>query len=301
MTEFKAAYLKLPEQELEERAGRLAELASPCRLCPRKCGSSRTSGDTGYCQTGFEPAISSAHAHFGEESPLSGNRGSGTIFFTNCNLGCIFCQNYDISHLGSGKAISTDELADVMLSLQKQGCHNINLVTPTHQIHSIVHALLSAVDGGLRVPIVYNTGGYDSQDIIRLLDGIVDIFMPDIKFFDPEISKDLADARDYPKVIKDAVRQMHRQVGDLVLSKDGVALRGLLVRHLVLPHGLAGSGEVFRFISSEISLDTYLNVMAQYRPCWKAVGADRIGDSLESSDYLHALSLARESGLTRLD
>lgn len=301
MTEFTAAYLKLDPDELLERAGILAEIASPCRLCPRECGSTRKLGETGYCRTGFEPMISSAHAHFGEEAPLTGTRGSGTIFFTNCNLGCIFCQNYDISHQGAGRNISTDELASLMLALQKQGCHNVNLVTPTHQIHAITQALVSAVEGGLRVPIVYNTGGYDSADVIRLLDGIVDIYMPDLKFSGPDTAQELADAGDYPQVVKGAVIQMHAQVGDLVLDENGVALRGLLVRHLVLPHGLAGSREAFRFLSKEISPDTYLNVMAQYRPCWKAVGTARIGDSLQSRDYMRALALARESGLTRLD
>jgi len=301
MAQFTAAYLKLPRDELKRRAGILADLASPCHLCPRKCGSHRKSGEIGYCRTGFEPMISSAHVHFGEEAPLTGTRGSGTIFFTNCNLGCIFCQNYDISHQGAGRNISTDELANLMLALQKQGCHNINLVTPTHQIHSIVEALVPAVEEGLRIPIVYNTGGYDSGDIIRLLNGIVDIFMPDLKFGDHEPAEDLADAPDYPEVVRNAIAQMHSQVGDLVLNEDGIALRGLLVRHLVLPHGLAGSEEAFRFLSEEISPDTYLNVMAQYRPCWKAVGAARIGDPLQSKDYLHALALAREYGLIRLD
>ncbi|TNF46403.1 radical SAM protein [bacterium] len=295
------AYLKLHRDELEKRAGMLADLASPCQLCPRACGSIRKSGEVGYCRTGFEPMISSAHAHFGEEAPLTGTRGSGTIFFTNCNLGCIFCQNYDISHQGAGRIISTDELARLMLALQKQGCHNINLVTPTHQIHSIVDALASAVEGGLCVPIVYNTGGYDSVDTIRLLEDIVDIFMPDLKFGYPEPAKDLAEAPDYPQVVRDAVAQMHLQVGDLELNKNGTALRGLLIRHLVLPHGLAGSREVFRFLSEEISPDTYLNIMAQYRPCWKAVGAAKIGEPLQSKDYLQALALAREYGLTRLD
>lgn len=301
MSEFTAAYLKLSPGELAKRAATLAGFASPCRLCPRECGSLRRSGETGYCRTGFDPVVSSAHAHFGEEAPLTGSRGSGTIFLTNCNLGCIFCQNYDISHQGAGSTLSTEELASLMLTLQKQGCHNINLVTPTHQIHSVVQALVSAAEGGLRIPIVYNTGGYDSANIIRLLDGIVDIYMPDLKFFDPGTSQDLAEARDYPQVVKDAILQMHGQVGDLVLDQDGIARRGLLVRHLVLPHGLAGSAEAFRFLSQEISTETYLNVMAQYRPCWKATGAARIGDPLQSGDYLRALALAREAGLVRLD
>ncbi|UCF30985.1 MAG: radical SAM protein [bacterium] len=299
--DFIPAYLKLSRKELEERAGVLADGASPCRLCPRECGVLRREGTVGYCRTGFSPVVSSAHAHFGEEAPLTGSRGSGTIFLTNCNLGCLFCQNYDISHEGAGRRITVEELANLMLLLQGQGCHNINFVTPTHQIHAIVQALVSAAERGLKVPLVYNTGGYDSVDTLRLLEGIFDIYMPDLKFSDPRVARDLADADDYPEKAREAVREMHRQVGDLVLNDRGVALRGLLVRHLVLPHDLAGSGETLKFLAEEVSADTYLNIMAQYRPCYRAIGMPRIGDRLQQKDFTGVLSLARKLGLTRLD
>ena len=228
-------------------------------------------------------------------------RGSGTIFLTKCNLGCTFCQNYDISHLGRGQTISIQELASAMLSLQQSGCHNINFVTPTHQVHAIVEAVSLAARSGLRLPLVYNTGGYDSVETLRLLEGIFDIYMPDLKFTDSPTAAALADADDYPEVIGKAVREMHRQVGDLVTDEKGIAHRGLLVRHLVLPGGLAGSAEAFRFLAEEISTNTYLNVMAQYRPCYDAVGQPVIGDRLGQSDYLDALELARKWGLKRLD
>ena len=298
---FIPAYLKMDPDELQARVAKLGQLASPCNLCPRGCGSYRKEGEKGYCDTGYLPVVSSVHPHHGEERPLSGTRGSGTIFLTNCNLGCIFCQNYDISHLGGGQTISVRELASAMLSLQQSGCHNINFVTPSHQVHSIVEAISLAIQDGLRLPLVYNTGGYDSIETLKLLEDIVDIYMPDLKFTDPRTADVLADAADYPEVIVKAVREMHRQVGDLEMDENGIARRGLLVRHLVLPGGLAGSQEAFRFLSEEISTNTYLNVMAQYRPCHGAVGQPVIGDRLQQSDYLDALDLARKWGLKRLD
>lgn len=258
-------------------------------------------GETGYCRTGYAPLVSSIHPHYGEERPLSGVQGSGTIFLTNCNLGCTFCQNYDISHQGRGHTLSTGELASAMLSLQGSGCHNINFVTPTHQTHAIVEAVAIAASDGLSLPLVFNTGGYDSVGTLRLLEGIFDIYMPDIKFTDADTSAALADAGDYPQVIRDSVSEMYRQVGNLVTDERGIALRGLLVRHLILPGGLAGSDEAFRFLAEEISTDTYLNVMAQYRPCHEAIGQPVIGDRLQQSDYLRALELARKWGLKRLD
>jgi putative pyruvate formate lyase activating enzyme len=301
MEKFIPAYLHMDPVGLQERVDNLKGLASPCRLCPRKCGSKRKEGGRGYCRTGYLPVVSSAHPHHGEERPLSGNRGSGTIFLTNCNLGCTFCQNYDISHLGRGQAISVPDLAAAMLKLQESGCHNINFVTPSHQVHAIVEAVLIASRGGLRLPLVYNTGGYDSMETLRLLEDVFDIYMPDVKFSDPPTAETLADAADYPEVVRDAVLEMHRQVGDLVTDDKGVARRGLLVRHLVLPGGLAGSDKTFRFLAEEISTNTYLNVMAQYRPCHDAVSQPGIGDSLQQSDYLEALALAKKWGLRRLD
>jgi len=298
---FLPSYLEMSPDELLARADQLAELASPCSLCPRKCGSRRKEGETGYCSTGYLPEVSSFHPHHGEERPLSGERGSGTIFLTNCNLGCLFCQNYDISHGGQGRTLTVRELAAAMLGLQKAGCHNINFVTPSHQTHAIVAAVSIAADEGLRLPLVYNTGGYDSAPILRLMEGIFDIYMPDLKFTDPATSARLAEAGDYPEVVLDAVREMHRQVGDLITDDRGVAHRGLLVRHLVLPGGLAGSDEAFRFLVEEISTNTYLNVMAQYRPCYRALGEPVIGERLQQRDYLEALELAAKWGLRRLD
>lgn len=301
MEPFTPAYLNMDPVTLKTRVDELAGLASPCTLCPRKCGVNRREGETGYCRTGYLPVVSSAHPHHGEERPLSGMRGSGTIFLTNCNLGCVFCQNYDISHLGRGQAISVRDLASAMLSLQRSGCHNINFVSPTHQIHAIVEGVSIAARDGLHLPLVYNTGGYDSIGTLRLLEGIFDIYMPDLKFSDPAAASDLADAADYPEIVQKAVLEMHRQVGDLVTDEQGVARSGLLVRHLVLPGGLAGSDEAFRFLAEEVSTNTYLNVMAQYRPCFEAVGKAVIGNRLEQSDYLKALALAKKWGLRRLD
>jgi putative pyruvate formate lyase activating enzyme len=299
--DFTPAYHRIDPEVLLKRAKELNELASPCRLCPRSCGSLRKNGETGYCHTAFSPMVSSVHPHFGEEAPLVGSMGSGTIFFTNCNLGCIFCQNNDISHLGRGQTITVQDLAEAMLVLEKTGCHNINFVTPTHQIHAIVEAVALASDKGLAVPLVYNTGGYDSVQTLRILNGIFDIYMPDLKFTSGPTAAELADAFDYPEVAQSAILEMHRQVGDLLVSRDGIAVRGLLVRHLVLPHGLAGTREAFRFLAEEVSTQTYLNVMAQYRPCFEAVGKSRIGSALSQSDYLEALNLAKEWGLKRLD
>ncbi len=301
METFVPAYMKMDPDELRERAHKLNALASPCNLCPRKCGSRRSEGEKGYCCTGYSPVVSSVHPHHGEERPLSGVRGSGTIFLTNCNLGCTFCQNYDISHLGRGQIVSVSDLASAMLSLQQSGCHNINFVTPSHQVHAIVEAVVMAAEAGLSLPLVYNTGGYDSLETLRLLDGLFDIYMPDLKFMDPLTAAALADADDYPEVIRKTIHEMHRQVGDLVMDEKGIAKRGLLVRHLVLPGGLAGSGDAFRFLAEEISRNTYLNVMAQYRPCHDAVGQPVIGGRLQQSDYLDALGLARKWGLKRLD
>ncbi|MGD8352810.1 MAG: radical SAM protein [Pseudomonadota bacterium] len=301
MSPFIPSYLEMEPAGLQERVDQLNALASPCSLCPRLCGSDRKGGEKGYCRTGYRLHISSIHPHYGEERPLSGVRGSGTIFLTHCNLGCIFCQNADISHLGIGRVVTPREMASAMLNLQKDGCHNINFVTPSHQVHGIVEAVSMAAREGLRLPLVYNTGGYDSVETLRLLEGIFDIYMPDIKFTDAAVSASLADASDYPDVVCQAVREMHRQVGDLVTDELGIARRGLLIRHLVLPGGLAGSDAAFAFLADEISTDTYLNVMSQYRPCYKAIGKPVIGEMLSQADYMDALQLAENLGLRRLD
>jgi putative pyruvate formate lyase activating enzyme len=245
--------------------------------------------------------VSSYGPHFGEEAPLVGRHGSGTIFFTNCNLHCIFCQNYHISHLGQGEAVSKEGIASMMLSLQKMGCHNINLVTPTHVVPLWLEALEIAARGGLDIPIVYNCGGYESVDTLKLLDGIVDIYMPDMKYSDGQNSKRLSGIEDYPEMNRAAVREMHRQVGDLQIDGRGVATRGLLIRHLVLPRGLAGTEGVLRFIAEDISQNTYVNIMDQYHPAHRALEFPELSRPLQLQEFVEAVRLARKLGLVRLD
>jgi putative pyruvate formate lyase activating enzyme len=245
--------------------------------------------------------VSSYGPHFGEEAPLVGGHGSGTIFFTNCNLRCQFCQNYSISQLGEGEKVNREELADMMLSLQAKGCHNINLVSPTHVVPQILEALEIAVESGLRLPLVYNSGGYDSVETLRILDGIVDIYMPDMKYDDEETAKELSGIESYPSTNKAAIKEMHRQVGDLKINEQGVAERGLLVRHLVLPNGLAGTKGIVNFLSREISPNTYVNIMAQYYPCYRAFQIESLVRRISPVELHEALSLAREAGLSRLD
>jgi putative pyruvate formate lyase activating enzyme len=246
-------------------------------------------------------SVSSFNAHFGEEAPLVGEHGSGTVFFTHCNLLCLFCQNFDISHQGIGEEVSDEQLAGIMLALQRQGCHNINFVTPSHVVPQILAALAIAASNGLSVPLVYNSGGYDLPETLKLLDGVIDIYMPDFKFWDPEIARKTCDAEDYPEVARQALKEMHRQVGELVLNESGVARRGLLVRHLVLPAGMAGTRQVMRFIAREVSPRTYVNVMSQYRPCGRAHEVAGLEASLSPVEYRRAVAEAVEEGITRLD
>jgi len=283
--------------ELRERAARAKELLSECKLCPRQCGVDRMAGETGFCGVGEVAAVASYSPHFGEEPPLVGRGGSGTIFFAGCNLGCIFCQNYDISHLRRGGEVCPEELAEVMLALQKLACHNINFVTPTHVVPQILEALAVARTNGLELPLVYNCGGYESLETIKLLDGVVDIYMPDMKYSDSSVSKALSKAEDYWDACRAAVKEMHSQVGDLTIDSRGVAVSGLLVRHLVLPEGLAGTGQVMRFLAEEISVDTYVNVMDQYRPCYKADQDNRLTRHITAKEYAEALGEARDQGL----
>lgn len=264
-------------EQSSKAAKRLQKLMNPCELCPHKCRVNRSRGEIGFCGIGAEPIVSSVGPHFGEESVLVGNGGSGTIFFAGCNLGCVFCQNYDISHQRVGTEISVEQLAKSMLRLQGYGCVNVNLVTPTHMAPVCAEAIVLARKDGLKLPIVYNAGGYDSVGTLKLLEGFVDIYMPDMKYADAAVAKELSDAGDYPKVNQAAVKEMHRQVGDLQIE-NGIATRGLLIRHLVLPDGLAGSFKVIDFLAEHISPQTAINVMDQYRPCFKAsehVGIDR--------------------------
>lgn len=272
-----------------------------CCLCPRKCGVNRLEGEKGICRTGLSAMVSSFNPHFGEEDPLVGSNGSGTIFMTNCNLLCVFCQNWEISHLGEGNEVDSITLAGMMLQLQRLGCHNINFVTPTHVVPQILDALAYAVDGGLNVPLVYNTGGYDSVETLKLLEGIFDIYMPDFKFWNSEMARKYLKAPDYPERARDAIKEMHRQVGNLTVDENGIALRGVLLRHLVMPEGVAGTREIMRYIAREISPDTYVNIMDQYRPCGNADKYPPIDRCITHDEYEEALRAAREEGIRRFD
>ena len=296
------AYLSLIESDAFDHLVQDAvAMLESCSLCPRRCSINRLEDERGNCCVGRCAVISSAHPHFGEERPLVGRSGSGTIFFSGCNLKCLFCQNYEISQELAGSEISAVDLASIMLRIQQLGCHNLNLVSPTHVVPQILEALGIAARDGFTLPIVYNTGGYDSIEMIRMLDGVVDIYMPDIKFLSPDAAREYSDAQDYPDVIKEVIREMHRQVGDLELSADGVAVRGLLVRHLVMPGHLDDSANIMRFLADEISKDTYVNVMRQYRPEYNAFKHPPIDRPLGEGDWRLAVRSAREAGLHRLD
>lgn len=278
----------------------LTERMNPCTLCPRNCRVYRGKGQTGFCGIADKPVVSSAAPHFGEESVLVGTGGSGTIFFAGCNLGCIFCQNFDISHHRSGREVTIEQLADSMLVLQKNRCSNINLVTPIHLIAPILAAIELAKNKGLTLPIVYNTGGYDSVETLELLAGSIDIYMPDMKYCDSAIASQLSDAPDYPEVNFSAVKEMHRQVGDLQL-RDGLAFRGLLVRHLVLPNQLAGSFEIIDFLAEQISPATMINIMDQYRPCFRAFSHPLLNQRPTHQQIESVRRHALEKGLNVLD
>jgi putative pyruvate formate lyase activating enzyme len=302
MLSFEPAYLRTHRAGLlQPKIAAACDIMLSCEICPHRCRVDRRHGELGLCRMGAKPIVASFGPHFGEEDPLVGERGSGTIFFSHCNLFCLFCQNWEISHGGEGEEISIEDLAAVMLRLQAQGCHNINFVTPSHQVPMILAALPHAIAGGLRIPLVYNTGGYDSLETLRLLDGIIDIYMPDFKFWDEKVATALCNAPDYPEVGRQALKEMHRQVGDLVLDDHGVAYRGLLVRHLVLPDGLAGTKEIMQFLAQEISPGTYVNVMGQYRPCGQAYQHPSLAKFLSGHEHREAQQLARNAGLTRLD
>ena len=297
-----AGYLALHrEGKLAERIAEAQQRLSPCMVCPRGCEVDRLSDEKGICQTGAKAVVSSYAPHFGEESPLVGSGGSGTIFFTHCNLLCLFCQNYEISHLGQGIETDAGQLASMMVSLQRQSCHNINFVTPSHVLPQILSALPKAIEKGLTVPLVYNSSGYDSPETLKLLEGIVDIYMPDFKFWSKALGKRYAKAPDYSEVAQEAILEMHRQVGDLVLDDEGLAVKGLLVRHLVMPGCLEETREILRFLAQEISVDTYVNVMDQYRPCGEAKQCPPIDRRLTNDEYQAALKMAKDAGLHRLD
>lgn len=301
--DFEPAYLALHRRgELRVRARRAIDLLAECRLCPRACEADRTAGKTGTCKTGRLARVASAFPHHGEENPLRGWNGSGTIFFTMCNLRCVFCQNYDISQADRGQEVSAQQLAEKMLALQGAGCHNINWVTPSHVVPQALEALCMAVEAGLRIPIVYNTSAYDTREALQLLDGVVDIYMPDFKFWDPEQARRYMAAPDYPEVARQALLEMHRQVGDLQIDPSGLARRGLLVRHLVMPDGEDDTRAILTFLAESLSPDTYVNVMAQYHPAGK-VSSDRyaeINRRVLPAEYSAAVKKAESLGL-RLD
>jgi putative pyruvate formate lyase activating enzyme len=294
---FQPSYLRLSAAEFEARVVELYKILESCTLCARKCKVNRAEGQRGFCRSGKELLVSSSFPHFGEEPPLRGTYGSGTVFLAQCNLRCIYCQNWELSHLGEGEPMTEEELALVLLHLQQRGCHNINFVTPTHFAPQLIEAVRLAAAQGLRIPIVWNCGGYESVDVIELLDGIVDIYMPDIKYGDEAPAKKYSAAPDYFEVAQAAVREMHRQVGDLVIE-GGLAVRGLLIRHLVLPHGLAGSAEVLRFIAG-LSGESYVNIMDQYHPCYKALDYPELARRITQAEYDEVVALARGLGLHR--
>jgi putative pyruvate formate lyase activating enzyme len=286
---------------LERRVEAALAILENCLLCPRHCGVNRLEGEVGVCNSGRQAVVSSYSPHFGEEDPLVGKSGSGTIFMTHCNLRCVFCQNYEISHLSEGVAIGSTELAQMMLTLQRRGCHNINFVTPTHMVPQILEALPEAIEGGLRVPLVYNCGGYEELDTLRLLEAVFDIYMPDFKFWDSNVAARFCSAPDYPEKACAAVKEMHRQVGDLSLDPSGVAERGLLIRHLVMPNGLAGTREIMSFLANKVSKNTYVNVMSQYRPCGEAHDFPELRRATSGEEFREAIGIAQEEGIHRLD
>lgn len=291
---------------LEERITKAVNKLSKCTICPHECRVNRLGGELGICRVGSRARVSSFGPHFGEESPLVGQNGSGTIFFEGCNLLCLFCQNSDISHIdkqgdSSPQAVDNEQLAKIMLSLQQQGCHNINFVTPTHVVPQILSALPIAIDKGLKIPLVYNTGGYDSTETLKLLKDVIDIYMPDCKFSTTATAKLYTRAKDYPDMMKKGVLEMYRQVGDLEINKQGLAVRGLLVRHLVMPGHLEETEGVLDFLVKDISTKTYINLMDQYRPCYKAFETPPINRPLSKEEYRRAVKMAEEKGLSNLD
>jgi len=302
--DFNPAYLELHKSgELKKRAEKLWNIMEECQLCPRRCGINRLKGKRGFCRApGAQLVISSFSPHFGEEKPLVGKGGSGTIFLTHCSLRCVFCQNWEISHLGRGNEKDIDELAEMMLHLQKVGCHNINLVTPTHYSAPILKALDIAAGKGLRLPIVYNTSSWESLEILKVLDGIVDIYLPDIKYWDSEMAeKYSAGAENYPEITRKAILEMHRQVSVAKPVKDGIMQRGLMIRHLVMPNNVAGSEKVIEWIAKNLPKDTYVNIMAQYNPLYKAYDYPEISRRITREEYIKVVDRAKELGLTNLD
>jgi putative pyruvate formate lyase activating enzyme len=288
----------LSDTELQQRVEAAYELLESCRVCPRECGVNRLKNEKlGFCRSGLNPVVSSASPHHGEEPPLSGSKGSGTIFFANCNLRCIYCQNYPISQMGNGVERTPAELACQMLWLQEQGCHNLNLVTPTHFMPQILKAISIARQRDFNLPVVYNTSGYESLESLRLLEGIVDIYMPDMRYSDDAAGVSYSAVAHYPGVNRAAVKEMHRQVGNLVIGDDGLARRGLIIRHLVLPGGLSGTESIMRFLAEEISKEVYISLMSQYFPAYKANSIRELSRRITSEEYEEAYQAMQKYGL----
>jgi putative pyruvate formate lyase activating enzyme len=318
------SYLALPKKELKRRIDKLFKILESCELCPRKCHVNRLKGQKGYCHLGYLPMVSAYHPHFGEESVLVGSHGSGTCFMTSCNLSCVYCQNYEISQLRIGEEVSFERLAEMMIELQNLGCHNINFVTPTPQVPAILKSLEIAIEKGLKIPLVYNTSSYDSLEVLKLLDGIFDIYLPDAKYSDDKIAQKYSNAPNYFEIMKSAIKEMQRQVGELIINSkfknqnaklkskiqnfekiqkefpEGVALRGLIVRHLVLPNNLAGSEKIFKFIADEISKNTFLNIMDQYMPYYRAGEFPELNRPITQEEFQEAINLAKKFGLKRI-
>jgi putative pyruvate formate lyase activating enzyme len=294
------SYLNLEKKELKRRIERLFKILESCEICPRKCHVNRLKGEKGYCQLGYLPMVSAYHPHFGEESPLVGRYGSGTIFLTSCNLSCVYCQNYEISQLRIGEEVSFERLAEMMIELQNLGCHNINFVTPTPQVPAILKSLEIAIEKGLKIPLVYNTSSYDSLEVLKLLDGIIDIYLPDARYSDDKVALKYSNAPSYFEIMKAAIKEMHRQVGDLIVNEEGIAIRGLIIRHLVLPNGLAGSEKIFEFIAKEVSKNTFLNIMDQYWPAYKAHQYPELSRRITKEEFQEAINLAKKFGLKRI-
>ncbi|MGD9331239.1 MAG: radical SAM protein [Desulfobacterales bacterium] len=301
---FEPAYLEQHRSgELGRRAEELWALMEACQLCPRSCGVNRLEGDAGFCQApGADLVVSASQPHFGEERPLVGRGGSGTIFLTHCNLRCVFCQNWEISHYGRGARRSIEDLAQMMLQLQKIGCHNLNFVTPTHYAAHILKALDMAAADGLRLPIVYNTSGWERAEIIALLDGIVDIYLPDFKYWEGDLSaKYSAGAKSYPAITRAAICEMHRQVGVAQPDAKGLIRRGLMIRHLVMPNNTGGSEEIMAWIAETLPKDTYVNIMAQYHPAYKAFDHRELSRRITGDEYRRVVERAKQLGLSNLD
>lgn len=288
----------LENNTFKKRVDKLKSMLNNCVLCPHQCSVDRIKGEAGFCKTLTHPVVSGAEAHYGEEKELVGRHGSGTIFFSHCNLKCVFCQNYEISHCGEGNEISVEQLAEVMLYLQKRKCHNINLVSPGHIIPQIVEAIYLAANEGLTLPIVYNTNGYDLTDTLMLLEDIIDIYMPDLKFSDDTLAEKYLGVKQYYSIATAAIKEMFHQVGNLKTDGNNIAYRGLMIRHLVMPENIASTDKIMGFIANHISKDTYINVMSQYYPAYRSHDYKELSQNITRQDFQQALKSAKEAGLT---